>query len=353
MAGSWDFTADSEIQTELSNSLKEAADKFDGRVSDMYTEIDSLGSNNYWVGEDYNEFNTGTHGYENALKDLSNGIRMYSEHFSEMATGTDSLATELISIVQNMTGSGNGGGTTGGTTGGTSSGGSGTSTGGNSNTTSGNSGSTGAGGTTNSENDGSEDGSASLGTNGNGSDNSTSSDGTSTAAAEASLDGSKEIDTAEFMGTPTFNQWSSTNGTYCALNDDSSVYYQNGKIYYPDGRYERKNLTNMYDLKDAYSEVQSYTYDPNQNQQENNEVNQGNESSTKVNVNYDDFMGSTTFAQWQSSTGSSCYLDDNGTIEYDNGKILYPDGRYEDATLSTMDDLKEAWVRVNNYNYEE
>ena len=350
MAGSWDFTADSEIQTELSNNLNEAADKFDSRVSDMYKEIDSLGSNNYWVGEDYNEFNTGTREYENALKDLSEGIRMYGKHFSEMASGTDTLATELISIVQNMTGSGNGGGATGGTTGGTSGGSSGTSTGGGTTGNSSDDGNAGDGGTTNGDNG---DSSTSADTNNDGTNNSTDEGGSSNNVAEASLDESKEIDEAEFMGSTTYNQWSSTGGTYCSLNEDNSIYYQNGKIYYPDGHYERKNLSNMYDLKDAYADVQSYTYDPNQTQQMTGNIDQNAESATKVNVTYDDFMGSTTFAQWQSSTGSSCYLDDSRTIEYDNGKILYPDGRYEEATLSTMDDLKDAWVRVNNYNYEE
>ena len=225
MAGSWDFTADSEIQTELSNSLNEAADKFDGRVSDMYTEIDSLGSNNYWVGEDYNEFNTGTHGYENALKDLSEGIRMYGKHFSEMATGTDSLATELISIVQNMTGSGNGGGTTGGTTGGTSGGSSGTSTGDNSNTTASNSGSTGAGSSSGND-DGSnsgdsslDNGSVSAGTGGagggaagsTGTGDSTGNNGTvaieDPASADATQEGDQEQTRSEEVGSRYVNDW--------------------------------------------------------------------------------------------------------------------------------------------------
>lgn len=225
MAGSWDFTADSEIQTELSNSLKEAADKFDGRVSDMYTEIDSLGSNNYWVGEDYNEFNTGTHGYENALKDLSEGIRMYGKHFSEMATGTDSLATELISIVQNLTGSGNAGGTSGGTTGGTSGGGSGTSTGGNSNTTAGNSGSTGAGSSSgnddgfNSGDSSLDNGSVSAGTGGagggaagsTGTGDTTGNNGTvaieDPASADATQEGNQEQTRSEEVGSRYVNDW--------------------------------------------------------------------------------------------------------------------------------------------------
>lgn len=123
MAGSWDFTADSDIQTELSNKLNEAADKYDAKVEAMYSEIDSLGSNNYWVGEDYDAFKTGTEGYKTALQDLSNGIRMYGAHFEAMATGTDTLATELIAIIQNMTGTGGTGSTGSGTpSGGTTSG---------------------------------------------------------------------------------------------------------------------------------------------------------------------------------------------------------------------------------------
>lgn len=117
MAGNWDFTADSDIQTELSSKLNEAADKYDAKVEAMYKEIESLGSNSYWVGEDYDAFKTGTEGYKTALKDLSDGIRMYGTHFETMATGTDTLASELIAIIQNMTGSGNGGGTSGGGTG--------------------------------------------------------------------------------------------------------------------------------------------------------------------------------------------------------------------------------------------
>lgn len=122
MAGNWDFTADSDIQTELSSKLNEAADKYDAKVEAMYKEIESLGSNSYWVGEDYDAFKTGTEGYKTALKNLSDGIRMYGAHFETMATGTDTLASELIAIIQNMTGSGNGGGTSSNGTSGNSAG---------------------------------------------------------------------------------------------------------------------------------------------------------------------------------------------------------------------------------------
>lgn len=113
MAG-WDFTADSEIQTGLANKLKDEADKYDGKVDEMYGQIDSLGAS--WVGEDYDMFKTGTEGYRGALKDLSEGIRMYAKHFEGMSDGTSTLASELIAIVQNLTGSSSSGGTAGGGT---------------------------------------------------------------------------------------------------------------------------------------------------------------------------------------------------------------------------------------------
>ncbi len=120
MAGSWNFTIDSEIQKELSVSLNTSADNFDLKVKAMYEQIDSMGSNSYWVGEDYDAFQTGTHGYEKALSDLSDGMRMFSKHFEIMSTGTDGLSSELITIVNNITGTNSGGtGSTGSTSGGT------------------------------------------------------------------------------------------------------------------------------------------------------------------------------------------------------------------------------------------
>lgn len=103
MAG-WDFTADSDKQTELSKNLNEAADNFDEKVNSMYSEVSTLSS--YWVGEDYDLFVERTESYKTALQDLSNGIRMFSTHFESMATGTDELASSLIAIIQDLTGSG-------------------------------------------------------------------------------------------------------------------------------------------------------------------------------------------------------------------------------------------------------
>lgn len=110
----WDFTADSEIQEELAGKVDTAANNYDTKVELMYTQINSMSQ--YWVGEDYDKFVEGTEGYRNALKDLSDGMRMYSKHFTKMASGTDELASELIDIVNNMTGANSGGsGGTGGT----------------------------------------------------------------------------------------------------------------------------------------------------------------------------------------------------------------------------------------------
>lgn len=97
----WNFTIDSEIERELASNLEQNANEYDQKVSDMYSRITAMGE--HWVGEDYNMFKEGTENYQPALKDLSNGIRMYATHFNKMADGTDELASELIEIVQNMT----------------------------------------------------------------------------------------------------------------------------------------------------------------------------------------------------------------------------------------------------------
>lgn len=105
MAG-WGFTADSEFQLEISEKLSNAADNYDSKVKDLYTEIDNMGTN--WSGEDYNLFNSSTKAYKPAIDDLSAGFRMFSDHFEKMASGTETLATECIEIIMNMTGDSSG-----------------------------------------------------------------------------------------------------------------------------------------------------------------------------------------------------------------------------------------------------
>ncbi len=98
----WNFTADSDIQKEVSKELNNAADNFDAKIALMYGQIDGMSAN--WVGEDFDAFKEGTHNYEGALKDLSDSFRMYSKHFESLSDATYTLATELIAIVNNMTG---------------------------------------------------------------------------------------------------------------------------------------------------------------------------------------------------------------------------------------------------------
>ena len=99
--GTWDFTADSEMQDALSTQLMASADKFDSKVSLMYREVGNLSS--AWVGEDYDAYCNATNGYKTALGDLSDSIRMYGKHFEKMADATEELTTELIEIVETCT----------------------------------------------------------------------------------------------------------------------------------------------------------------------------------------------------------------------------------------------------------
>ncbi len=104
----YDFTADSSVQEELSKELNNQANDFENEYKSLYSEIDGLSG--AWVGEDYDAFQEGTHGYETALGDLKNGIDLFSKHFARMSIGTDALATELIQIIQNATEGGTGAG---------------------------------------------------------------------------------------------------------------------------------------------------------------------------------------------------------------------------------------------------
>ena len=101
--GGWDFTADSEIQGELANNLESLADQFDVRINDLYSKISELGSNKYWVGEDYDQFYVGAEGYKNAIGDLSDSIRLFSTQLKKIQKGTDELADECIEILKTMT----------------------------------------------------------------------------------------------------------------------------------------------------------------------------------------------------------------------------------------------------------
>lgn len=99
----WDFTVDSELQLEISDKIKERADQFDEKITKLYGQIDSMGSNKYWVGEDYDAFKTGCDGYKGALSDLSDSFRMFADHLVKISDGTVALADELNNIIANLT----------------------------------------------------------------------------------------------------------------------------------------------------------------------------------------------------------------------------------------------------------
>ena len=100
----WDFTVDSDIQLELAKFLKEKADDLDTEIANLYTQIGPSNLGTHWVGADYNAFHTGCDGYKEALKDMTDSIRMYATHLEKVAEKTDTLSADLIAITQKMTG---------------------------------------------------------------------------------------------------------------------------------------------------------------------------------------------------------------------------------------------------------
>ena len=107
MACAWSFLADSDNQLTLADALNEAANNFDSKKGEMFGKIDDMG--NHWKGDDYDLFNSSAHNYDPALQDFSDSIRMYATQFEKISGATEQLATELISIIMNMTGTNNAG----------------------------------------------------------------------------------------------------------------------------------------------------------------------------------------------------------------------------------------------------
>ena len=101
VGGKWTLIVNSVNQLTLSDALMKAADDFDGRKTEMFGKIGEMGT--YWQGEDYDAFNDSTKKYDPALQAFSDTLRMYSDQFGTISTNTETLATELIDIVQNMT----------------------------------------------------------------------------------------------------------------------------------------------------------------------------------------------------------------------------------------------------------
>ena len=99
--GNWDFVANSDNQTTLSQVLMDAADAFDTRKNDMYNTIGTMGT--YWKGEDYDLFQENAKKYDPALQDFSDGIRMFGTQFETIAANTETLANDLVTIVNNIT----------------------------------------------------------------------------------------------------------------------------------------------------------------------------------------------------------------------------------------------------------
>lgn len=99
----WSFTADTDFQQELSQELENAKTKFATCVTNMYSEIDSMGSSGDWKGPDYDAFKQTCEGFHSALDDLGDTFLMFKKHYDRVQTGTDALATELIDIVNNIT----------------------------------------------------------------------------------------------------------------------------------------------------------------------------------------------------------------------------------------------------------
>lgn len=274
---SWDFTIDSDKQNELAGKLSEAADNFDTKVSLLYGQIDSMNGTS-WIGEDYDTFHTGVHNYEGALKDLSNGFRMFSEHYKLMSEGTNTLASDLINIIKNMTGTNGVDYSSGG---GSASYGSGA----------------GRSDVVGNDGDNSHSSSMSAGADDTSSTNLNGDDATHGGGGHRHESNQNDlpVDTEEvieksdtmntgiphnenlgetftnpvvvdddaFLGSTTYAQFSSGGGVTSRvyLNEDMSIYYEDGKVVYPDGRYEEKNLRNMYDFQEEWKEINHYVYE--------------------------------------------------------------------------------------------
>ena len=102
MAGKWDFIANSVNQADLAASIKQAATDFDAKKTEMFGKISEMGT--YWQGEDYNAFKENTDKYDPAICAYRDTIQAFGTHFENVSALTETLVTDLVDIVEHMTG---------------------------------------------------------------------------------------------------------------------------------------------------------------------------------------------------------------------------------------------------------
>lgn len=102
MSSKWDFIANSDNQMLLADAIKQAATDFDTKKTEMFGKISEMGT--YWQGEDYDAFKESTNKYDPAICAYRDTIQAFGTHFELVSQKTETLATDLVDIIEHMTG---------------------------------------------------------------------------------------------------------------------------------------------------------------------------------------------------------------------------------------------------------
>lgn len=102
MNSGWDFIIDSKNQEELASELTEKAASYRGRIDDLYGEINGMGKDDEWSGDDYDIFQANTTQYKTPIEEVAKVMDTFSSHLNKMSNRTNDLTDELIEIVNNM-----------------------------------------------------------------------------------------------------------------------------------------------------------------------------------------------------------------------------------------------------------
>ena len=155
------------------------------------------------------------------------------------------------------------------------------------------------------------------------------------------------VEDDSFYATTTYAQFQNGGGidSPVYLNDDMTIYYQNGKIIYPDNHYETVTLSNVNDFEEAWKNVNGLAY--------KSDVPLIVPEGYTLKSN-GDFQSSYAYNFAYVGSSAPVYLNDDMTIYYENGQVFYPDGSYESVDIpKNIYDMEELWKDVNNFVYED
>lgn len=90
----FDFAVNIDTLDEVAAELKDIAEQLRTKTTEIYNIIDNDVSNS-WQSTAYDEFKTGCHNYEGALRELADMIDMFGSSFEGVGTEADKMLLDV------------------------------------------------------------------------------------------------------------------------------------------------------------------------------------------------------------------------------------------------------------------